>query len=409
MRDRVFARVAWYLEIIDQAASAVLTRPARSALTSVATVVGVAALVTTVGVAGSAGQRITDQIEASGVAYLTAQPVELGAAGGLVPTLPPDSSQLVRSIDGVAASSALTRLDDWGANARTLDVVDPIDSPTVSVTVIAASPEVVAAVHGSIGVGRAFDAGHDSRGDPVAIVGQRAAERLGVERVDNGPTVWLSPGPVTMIGVLVDSPTLREPSLLDSVIVPEGFARDHIGQLKPERVVVRPEPGWGDVVGRAVRVVLNPADPDLIDVRAVGTDPALGRAVVSEVNSLLVVLAAIALGLGGVAIAATMALSVAERRSEIGLRLALGATPGSITGQFLTEAMIIGIVGGICGASFGVVGLVVMAGSGSTEAILHPMIPILGVGVGAVSGLLAGTVPAMLAARLEPSTTLRSA
>jgi len=125
-------------------------------------------------------------------------------------------------------------------------------------------------------------------------------------------------------------------------------------------------------------------------------------------TSLLVGLGAVALIVGGVGIANVMVISVPERRPEIGLQRALGATKRHIGAQFLTESLILSAIGGLAGA---VLGAIVTAASAEANAwdVVVPMLGVVaGVGAALVIGTIAGLYPAIRAARLSPTDALRS-
>jgi ABC-type antimicrobial peptide transport system permease subunit len=129
----------------------------------------------------------------------------------------------------------------------------------------------------------------------------------------------------------------------------------------------------------------------------------------SDINALFLVLGGVALLVGAIGIANVTLVAVLERVGEIGLRRALGAARRHIAAQFLVESTAMGLVGGIIGASLGVLVVVGIAAARTWTPVLDPWVPLAAPAIGAVTGLVAGLYPAWRAASLEPVEALRAA
>lgn len=210
----------------------------------------------------------------------------------------------------------------------------------------------------------------------------------------------------TVIGIVSD--VGRQHDLLGSVIIPEGTAIQLYRLRAPELVVVETDLGANDLITAQIPLALRPDNETALKIVSPPDQQRVRDAVASDLNLLFVVLGAVSLLVGAIGIANVTLVSVMERTGEIGLRRALGATRVHIAGQFLVESSAIGFIGGIIGASVGVLIVVSVAAYQSWTPVLNVWLAISAPLVGATVGLLAGTYPASRAARLEPVEALRS-
>jgi putative ABC transport system permease protein len=253
--------------------------------------------------------------------------------------------------------------------------------------------------------GRYFDAGHVDRSDRVVVIGSRAAESLGINRVDSQPSIFIGERPYTVIGI-VDGME-RRPDMLDSVILPMGTARTDFDITAPEELQIRIAVGAGALVSEQAPIALDPNAPETFDVSAPRSGNDLQDDIQADVNVVFLILGAIALLAGGLGIANVTLLSVMERVSEIGLRRALGATRRNIAQQFIVESVVIGLLGGLIGSALGVAAVVAVSVAQGWTPILDPWLAIGAALLGAVVGLAAGAYPALRASKIEPIVALR--
>lgn len=392
-------------DLLDEAVMGIGSRPARLILTMIGTIVGIGALVATIGVGQTAGGQIAERFDAAAATRVVIKPAseQLGEEEG--PSLAWDVAERVARLAGVLAAATISEVDVGEDEITSVRLNDPTGAGVVDLDVYATSADVLTAITGSLSVGRYFDVGHDQRSDPVVVLGSRAAERLGISRVDHRPTIFIGDRAFTAIGIL-DKAGSR-PVLLDSVIMPNGVAEDLYGLSSPAEVEIRTMLGAAQQVGGQSAIAASPNDPTSVRVTAPPPPGSLGTDVRGDVNTLLLAFGFLALIVGGLGIANVTLLSVMERAGEIGLRRALGARRHHIAGQFLAESGMIGLMGGLIGTALAVATVLIVAISQQWTPLLQPVLAVSAPLLGAVIGLAAGAYPALKAAAIEPMTALR--
>jgi macrolide transport system ATP-binding/permease protein len=391
-------------DLLSEAFAGLFARPARAILTVLGTVLGIASLVATLGVSKTAGNQIVGRFDELAATEVVVEPAE--TSGGLADVLPWSAEERLSRLNGVTAAGTLSDVSIGAALVSAVPVVDPRGQTAFSMSVRAASPGLFDAVRATVGAGRWFDSGHSDRRDAVAVLGRTAAERLGISRVDHAPAIFVGDRLYVVIGIIDD--VAREPALLDSIIIPEGTARSDWGLVSPGRVQIETEVGAAQLIASQAALALAPNQPGLLSV-AKPPEPRRAReGAQSDIESLFAVLGGVSLLVGAIGIANVTLVSVLERVGEIGLRRALGARRRHIALQFLAESTAMGLLGGIVGASAGVLVVVGVSASRSWTPVLDPLLPIVAPLAGAAVGLVAGAYPSLRAAKLEPVDALRS-
>ncbi len=402
--DRRSSISAW--DVVTEAVSGLTARPGRTALTILGTVIGLAALVATLGISQTAGNRIVgrfDELAATEI-FVTARPPTLSSPDN---TMPWDSPDRLRRLDGVVAAGNLSVIDLGNTLVSTSPVRNPTERTDFRLSVQAVSPGLYDAVRAQLATGRLTDQLMSDRGERVAVLGATAAERLGITGVEQLPAIKVGDEVFLVVGIISD--VERQFDLLAAVIIPEGTARNLYHLSAPETIVIETRIGATSLIARQAPLALRPDNPEGLKVAFPAEPQRVRDAVQSDLDVLFLLLGGVALLVGAIGIANVTLVSVLERTGEIGLRRALGATRRHIAVQFLIESGVMGFIGGVLGASLGTLAVVGVSAVQTWSPVLDPIIPIAAPLLGAAIGLLAGTYPSIRAARLEPVESLRSA
>jgi len=241
--------------------------------------------------------------------------------------------------------------------------------------------------------------------EPVAVLGAAAAQRLGVDRIFPGERIWVGSLWFYVAGIL--RPAVLTPEIDSSVLIGFPAAERYLGfDGHPSEIYLRAQTSQIDAVDSVLAPTANPEAPDQVDV----SQPSLALVAQAEakaaLNSLLLGLGAISLLVGAVGVANVMLIGVLERRSEIGLRRALGATKGHIRAQFLSEAIVLAVLGGAAGVAAGALSTALYASVKGWSVVVPALAWGGGFGIAVLIGATAGLLPALRAARLSPTEAL---
>jgi ABC-type antimicrobial peptide transport system permease subunit len=395
-------------DLLAEAIAGITSRPSRTALTALGTVLGVAALVATLGLARTAGNRIVSRFDELSATEVVVTPANQGGFGGQTrsSSIPWDAQDRLERLNGVAAAGTKSDVELGGALVRAVPVVDPTGATAFPIPGVATSGGLFDAVRAELATGTVFDEAHNDLSASVAVLGPAAAQRLSITRVDNQPAIFVGDIPIVVVGILAD--VQREPDLLNSIIITDGFARERFDLAAPAAVHVDTDIGGAQLIGGQAALALVPNNPELVRVR-IPPDPASLRERVGEdINALFLLLGGISLLVGAIGIANVTLVSVLERTAEIGLRRSLGATKTHIATLFLTESAILGFIAGVVGTSIGVLTVVGVSAVNTWEPVLQPWLPLATPLLGLVIGVVSGAYPAWRAAAIEPITALRA-
>ncbi len=397
-------------DLLAEVVISLTARPARTLLTAMGTVLGVAALVATLGLARTSGNQIVSRFDELEATQVSVQPQSRGFGGDnsrQTSFIPFDADDRLGRLNGVVAAGTISDVDVGGRLARSVPVNDPLGQNEYQIPVLAASGGLFDAVRADVLTGRVFDAGHDQRGDAVAVLGPGAARRLNITQVANAPTIFVGDEALVVVGVLADVD--RKPELLNAITIPNELAKDRFGLQVPAEVLIETEIGAAELIGAQAPTALHPNDPDRLRASVPPSPTRTRSAVADDLNVLFLVLGGISLIVGALGIANVTLVSVLERTSEIGLRRALGATRRHIATQFLAESAALGLLAGIIGTSLGILTVVLVSANRVWTPVLDPILPLAAPLMGVVIGLVAGTYPAWKASSLEPIAALRGA
>ncbi len=398
--------LATWLDIMGEAVAGIAQRPARMIMTMLGTLLGVGAFTVTLGLAATAQGQVDQQFNALTATQVTVN--DVGSAGGQASpvSFPPAADQRVDHLDGVVAAGVSWPISGGDITITNHPITGQPIPPAVGLQLEAADPGALRAMGGHVLVGRLYDQFFERGSRPVAILGQLAAERLGITQLQAMPAVFVDGDAYTVIGIA--GGFARSPQGALSVFIPTTSAQRQFGDPVNPRATMQivTRLGAAQVVAREVPLALRPDEPDLFRVVTASSPTVIQGQVNHALNGLLLVLAAIMLAIGAVGIANTTLVAVLERTPEIGLRRALGARPAAIAGQFLMESAATGAVGGILGTAGGVVIVLVAAVTQREAAVLPTWAVLPALATGGAVGLLAGIYPALRAARIEPVAAL---
>jgi putative ABC transport system permease protein len=373
-------------------------RPLRAVLSALGIAVGIAAMVAVVGISASSRAEIDQQLRALGTNLLTIEPGEEFLSGA-PSKLPAESVDMVARIGPVTSVSAVGTVDD--AFVYRTDRIDELR--TNGITTLAARPDLLRAVGGEVASGRWLD---DALADfPTVVLGATTAERLGISQTDGSVAVWLGERWFTVVGILAPAPLA--PELDAAALVGWPIAQELLGyDGAPTRLYERSPESRVEDVRAVLPATVNPENPEEVTVSRPSDALAAQAAADETLTTLLLALGGVALLVGGIGVANTMVIAVLERRSEIGLRRALGATRGHVRIQFLGESVLLAGLGGIGGAALGGVVTAVFAGSREWPFALPAWVLAGAAGATILIGMLAGAYPAARAARMSPTAAL---
>jgi putative ABC transport system permease protein len=383
-------------DVLRVGASGLRARRLRAALSALGVAIGIASMVAVLGVSESSKADLLAVLDRLGTNLLTVGPGQ--TFGGDDAQLPESSPAMVRRMASVEGASAAKLLD---ATVRRTDRID--EAETGGIAVMAADTDLARTLGAHVRRGRFLTRATASY--PTVVLGRITARRLGIDRT--GVNVWLGDHWFTVVGIL--GPVTLDTNLDSAALIGFDVAEDLLGaDRSPTTIYVRAHQDQVAEARDLLGATANPEHPEEVDVSRPSDALAARAAAKSAFTALFLGLGAVALLVGGVGIANVMVISVLERRSEIGLRRALGATRRHISAQFLTESLLLAVLGGVAGAALGAAATGIYAFSRGWPAVVPPLALGGALGAALAIGAVAGLYPALRAARLPPTEALRS-
>jgi putative ABC transport system permease protein len=373
------------------------TRKLRASLSALGIAIGVGAIVAVLGLARSSSAGLLAEIGRLGTNLLT---VTNGTnfTGGTA-ELPLAAPGMIRELSGVTA------VQDTGAvtsvNAYRSPKIPAINTNALSVS--ASTLGLPAVVGTSVAQGSYLNAA--TAREPVAVLGAAAAQRLGVDRIWPGEKIWVGGLWFYVVGIL--NPATLAPEIDSAILVGFPAAEKYLGfDGHPSEIYLRAQDSRVAAVDNLLGAQANPENPTQVNVSQPSKALTAQAEAAGAFDTLFLGLGAVALLVGAVGVANIMVISVLERRSEIGLRRALGATKGQIRTQFLSEAILLALAGGAAGVLLGALSTAIYAHTKGWAIVIPPEAWAGGLGAALLIGALAGLLPAIRAARLAPTQAL---
>jgi putative ABC transport system permease protein len=372
------------------------TRRLRAALSALGIAIGIAAMVAVLAISESSKSDLIATLDRLGTNLLRVAPGQ--TLFGEDAKLPEEADAMIGRIAPVEEVSSVELVD---ATVRRTSYIP--EEETGGISVAATDLDLPATLGATLRRGVFLNAATSRY--PAVVLGSVAAERLGIDRV--GVNVWLGDRWFTVVGIL--NPIELASDLDRTAFVGLPIAKALFGaESSASTIYVRANPDDLDDVRRVLGATANPEHAEEVDVSRPSDALEARAAAKTAFTSLFLGLGAVALLVGGVGIANVMVISVLERRSEIGLRRALGAAKGHIRLQFLAESLMLAAAGGVAGVALGAVITVAYAANRGWDAVVPWYVPVGGIGAALAIGAVAGLYPAMRAARLAPTEALRS-
>ena len=373
------------------------TRRLRAALSALGIAIGIASMVAVLGISESSKADLLAQLDDLGTNLLRVAPGQSFFSDDV--QLPESAPAMLGRVAGVERVAAVRNLD--GVSVRRNDLIDPVE--TGGIAVAAADPGLAETVAARMRSGRFLDAA--TARYPTVVLGSGAADQLGID--NTGSRVYIGGRWFTVIGIL--EPVTLASSLDSSVLIGFDAAARWFGEDNDASTIyVRADP---DAIASGTRDLLgataNPERPEEVEVSRPSDALEARAAAKTAFTSLFLGLGVVALLVGGVGIANVMVISVLERRSEVGLRRALGATRRHVGAQFACESLLLAAAGGAVGVALGALVTAGYAQSRGWTVVVPPAALAGGFAAALVIGAVAGVYPALRAARLSPTDALR--
>lgn len=413
-------RAPWALASLKEAWDATVHRVRRNIFTMLGVVLGIASLVLTVGLTATISGQLADSFDIFRAKHLTISSTrtEPMSRAELLSLAASENYRRVSQLNGVTGTALVDQLYESADVQRGPDNFGERGA-NVTAAVLAATPSIFSVQGHELVWGRTFDEGHVERNDKVVVLSESVMRQLALP-YSPGVTVYIRDEPYTVIGVVRENPSLT--LSYGSVYLPlgakpgadaeeaqpaagGGAAAAQTGK-RSTQIVVSTVAGAANQIAEEAPYALSPERPTLYSVSVPPEPKTLREAVDQQQRTMLIAMSVITLVIGAMGIMNTFLVAVMERRREVGLRLAIGMRPSGILLQFSAEALLTGILGAVAGIVLAVNGISIVSLMNRWTPIISADTILLGLGAGALVGVLAGLYPAAKASRIDPAQTL---
>jgi putative ABC transport system permease protein len=407
-----------WLETVRTSLEAIRAHRLRSALTMLGILIGIAAVILTVGLGEGAQAQVTSAISSLGTNLLVVTPGSATSTTG------------VRGGSGSATTLTVQDASALGTAEVAPDIagVAPTTSHSTSLTagattwttsVVGTTPPWLTVRAKKLAAGRFLTNADETSEAAVVVLGPTTAEELLGTTNAVGRTVTINSTPFDVVGVLASAGTSSSQNDDDQAVVPISTAADRLtgGANRTSVQSIYLEATTSGTLSAAYQE----ATQELLALHHITSASAADFTIASQqslldtassVSKTLTLLlggvAGISLLVGGIGVMNIMLVSVTERIREIGLRKAVGASPVVIRRQFMVEASVLGLAGGLLGALLGIVGALILPHLIAMQITISPVAAVVAILTAIAIGLVFGVYPASRAAKLAPIEALRS-
>ena len=386
-------------ELLSVALQGLRTRKLRATLSALGIAIGIGAMVAVVGVSASSQANLLALIDSLGTNLLTVTPGQTFLGQNEV--LPDTSVPMIRHMINVTGAAAVYQVS--GATVLRSPFVPATETGGIGVD--AADPNLPSALSDRMASGHFVNGAGDAY--PTVVLGAQAAATLQIPRAGGHIQLFIGGTWFTVVGIL--KPVVLEPTLDSNVFIGLPVAERLFGtQPNPSEIYVRANVNDVTQVSNLLAPTTDPQNSDGVQVSRPSDVLEARAAAKGQFTTLLLGLGAVALIVGAIGIANIMVISVLERRGEIGLRRALGATRRHISSQFLAESALLAVLGGIAGLLLGALATLVYAVAQGQPWVVPLYALVAAPAAGFLIGAVAGLYPAAKAARLSPTEALRA-
>lgn len=392
-----------FLESLRLALANLRANPLRSSLTVLGILIGIASVVALTAIGTGSQQSVESRFTSFGTDTITVESSGFFSSGN---ELTASDLAAIRRTDGVKRVAYTVE-----SNASVT-----YGSTTVTASIVGASPEIKEINHLQVQDGAFFSVFAFQHNVAEAVVGYTVAEELSLKPARApGETLEIGGQTFVIVGVLAETGGVGFASSDDSIIVPRGSIEGTLVAFRPSisTIRVQAEPDAVSTYQSAVESTLRTqhgltgTDQDDFQIVNASSIASAVSSTQATLTQLMAAIAAISLLVGGIGIANVMLVTVRERTREIGVRRAIGATRHNIVVQFLVDAIIISLIGGLLGLAVGVGGAYVGGAVMDIMPVVSWIYMVLAIAVAAIVGVVAGLGPAVQAASIEPTDALR--
>jgi putative ABC transport system permease protein len=402
-----------FFAAIGVALEALFINKGRSMLTSLGIVIGIAAVIAMVAAGGGAREKLDEQLDAVGKNLILLQPggrTSTGVVTQFVP-LTMEDAQALRD------DPYLKRLTSGIAESLPVQAIIKSPTHTHRTTLVGNVPAIFQMRRWKLQAGRFFSEADAKKSAMVCLLGDSARKKLFPNKQNPvGERIRVENYTLEVIGALEPkgkTPTGNDQD--DQVFVPISTLQEKLAQGRKIALIVasvRYQENIAPAVARITKIMrdrhhLQPGMSEDFSVSSIEEMASLAYVVTNTLNVLVVVIASISLIVGGIGIMNIMLVSVTERTREIGIRMAVGATPANVRNQFLLESVALSLVGGLIGVTLGILAAIAITRALDWPIYLSPFYISMAFGVSAVIGVFFGYYPAAKASQLDPIDALR--